>query len=158
MSGLRWTQEQFEQHQARQRKGGGVGVGESRDSSSSSRDPVGQPAPSPPRSKYRSRIAHVDGIRFDSILEADHYLELKHERAAGQIRYFLRQVPFHLPGGVIYRADFGVCNLDGSMKFRDTKGYDKQEAKNKRKQVADLYGVEIELLRRADVSRQVSAK
>lgn len=153
--GLRWTAEQFEQHQAKIRSGAGAVNGASR-VSSLTRDVSGPTAPAP-SSKYRSRIVIVDNIRFQSILEADRYLEFKLLKQAGTVRLVLRQVPFYLPGGVCYRADFMALYDDQRLEFEDTKGFDKQEAINKRKQVLELYGIEIKVLRRKQVSRQVSA-
>lgn len=114
------------------------------------------PPAAPGKSKYRSLPVRVDGHRFPSLLEADRYCELKLERAGKLILYFIRQAPFHLPGGVIYRVDFGVCLLDGSFRWEDTKGIDLQEGKNKRAQVLDLFGVEVVVLKRAQVSRTVT--
>ena len=53
----------------------------------------------PKKRKYANVRTQVDGIWFDSKLEARRYGELKMLKAAGQVEYFLMQVPFHLPGG-----------------------------------------------------------
>ncbi len=121
--------------------------------------------------KYRAKPVVLDGIRFDSKLEARRYDELRLEQLAGKVLYFLRQVPFHLPGGVIYRADFLVVRPSrhtvsmvpsagekrpqfdpGSpllIDVEDCKGFQRQDSKNKIKQVRDLYGVEVVLVKRA---------
>lgn len=85
-----------------------------------------------------------DGIVFASKAEAARYLELKTLRAGGAVRFFLRQVPFHLPGDTRYLLDFLVFWSDGHQSFEDVKGARTEVFKLKRRQVADLYGVEIE--------------
>lgn len=45
---------------------------------------------------------------------------------------FLRQVPFHLPGGVKYLADFVVFTASGVVEVVDVKGVRTTEYKIKR--------------------------
>lgn len=75
--------------------------------------------------KYRNTPTTVDGIRFDSKKEAEHYKLLKAWRddpsANGDGRFFLRQVPFHLPGKTTYRADFLVFSLPYSVEVHEVK-------------------------------------
>ena len=92
-------------------------------------------------SKYHSRFTEVDGIRFQSKREADHYGELKLAKTVGALKYFLRQVPFHLPGNVVYRVDFMEVWDNGQLTFTDTKGYRTKEFITKKKQVESLYPV-----------------
>lgn len=80
-----------------------------------------QPA-AEPRRKYGNHIVHVDGIRFDSKREAKYYEYLKHQRARGEIQYFLRQVPIHLPGGTKLVVDFMVVDAAGALEYVDAKG------------------------------------
>jgi len=129
-----------------------------------SADPAVPVAPTGPakKPKYRSTSVYVDNIRFASILEADRYCELKLEMRAGTVLWFERQMAFHLPGGVTYRCDFFVTypgSAPDQVYFvvEDTKGYDKQEAINKRKQVAELKGIKVKMLYRADVGRYVNS-
>jgi hypothetical protein len=84
-------------------------------------------------------------IRFHSRLEARHYDELQAMRAAGLMRYFLRQVPFALPGGRVHRVDWMVVLPEREPQYFDSKGIDTQMGRLKRDQVRDLYGVEIRL-------------
>lgn len=98
------------------------------------------------RSKYNAEKTTVDGITFDSKKEAARYVELKFMQAAGEIRYFLCQVPFHLPGGIRYFCDFAVCQFDGTMQYEDVKGMQTDVFKMKKKQVESLYPVTIILL------------
>lgn len=97
--------------------------------------------------KYRNAQCVVDGQRFDSILEARCYEHLKLQQLAGAVQWFIRQVPFRLEGGVIYRADFLVVRASGAIDVIDAKGYDTQASRNKRKQVRARYGKEIQLWR-----------
>ena len=94
--------------------------------------------------KYRSKITVVDGIKFRSKKEANFYCELKLAREAGTVRYFLRQVPFHLPGNTKYLADFLVAWKDGTIWFVDTKGYRTATYKRNKKQVEALYPIRIQ--------------
>jgi len=88
----------------------------------------------------------ADGIVFASKAEARRYQDLKLLRSAGHVRFFLRQVPFHLPGGTRYLLDFLVFWTDGHQSFEDVKGTRTEVYELKRRQLAELYGVEIEEL------------
>lgn len=94
-------------------------------------------------SKYHSERTEVDGISFQSKKEARHYADLRLAQKAGELLFFLRQVPFHLPGGVIYRCDFAEFWKDGSVRFVDCKGYKTAMYKTKLKIVEALYPVKI---------------
>ena len=97
-------------------------------------------------SKYNAKKTVVDGFTFDSKKEAGYYCELKIKQRIGKILMFLRQVPFHLPGGVVYRLDFLEFWKDGSVHFVDIKGYVTDLFIVKKKLVEALYNIEIELL------------
>ena len=56
--------------------------------------------------KYRNEPVTIDGKRFDSKHEAAVYQELALRVKAGELQCVCRQVPFDLPGGVKYIADF----------------------------------------------------
>ena len=96
-------------------------------------------------SKMRNVPTECDGFRFDSKLEARLYANLKLLRTAGEVTMFLRQVPFHLPGGTIYRVDFQVFYRDGSVRHLDAKGRETEAFKIKRREVEASYPVTIEL-------------
>lgn len=49
------------------------------------------------------------------------------------------QVPFHLPGNVIYRVDFMEFHNDGTVHFVDVKGMETNTFILKKKQVEELY-------------------
>lgn len=104
-----------------------------------------------PKSKYLNKPTVVDDIRFDSKKEAEYYLRLKDWQELGEVLYFLRQVPIHLPGGVTMRIDFLVFWKDGSHEFIDVKGKDRKTGKfratqdwtNKRKIAESIYPIKI---------------
>ena len=94
--------------------------------------------------KFKAQPTNIDGIRFDSKKEAKYYQELLIRQRVGDVVFFLRQVPFHLPGGVVFRCDFQEFLNDGTVRFIDVKGYRTKEYIIKKKQVEDLYPVKIE--------------
>lgn len=102
---------------------------------------TGQAQPEPEKKqKYRNNRVIVDGIYFDSQLEADKYGELKLSLKMGVIAGFCRQPEFILIEGLgrvkpeIYKADFIVFNLDGTHEIIDTKGFETEVFKIKHKQ------------------------
>ena len=97
--------------------------------------------------KYHAAPTSIDGLRFDSKAEAGRYVDLRLLQKAGEIVFFLRQVPFDLPGGVKYKADFMIFWADGSVTVEDVKGYDTPQSRLKRRQVEALYPVTIELVK-----------
>ena len=101
--------------------------------------------PSTPKpSKYHAIMEECDGIKFQSKKEARYYRELKARVFAGEVRYFLMQVPFLLIGGVRYRCDFMEVWTDGSIHYIDVKGFKTPTYRDKRKQVEASYPVKIE--------------
>ena len=102
--------------------------------------------------KYRSTATIVDGMRFASKLEARRYSSLKLQQTAGAIRWFTRQIPFWLPGGVVYRADFLIVYSDGSIVVEDTKGFDTPASKTRRRIAEAVYGFKVRVLHRGDFS------
>lgn len=117
----------------------------------------------PKPSKYRAQAVVVDGIRFDSKAEAQHYGRLKLARDAGALT-FERQVPFIFEvtytgangrtakRKMKYIADFVVTFTDGRtelysggslVEVQDVKGVRTKEYKMKKKLMLDVYGIEI---------------
>ncbi len=96
------------------------------------------------RHKFNAKPTELDGIKFASKKEAKYYHELKLRQAAGEVLFFLRQVPFHLPGNVRYVCDFAEFLADGQVRFVDVKGYKTDMYKLKVKQVKAVFGVTIE--------------
>lgn len=107
------------------------------------------------KNKYGNKRVVVDGRPFDSQLEADRYVKLKMLREAGAILWFICQVPFRLPGGITYRADFLRVNSPAytaiggpAIEIEDTKGSMTRVSLNKIKQVEELYGIKVTLIAR----------
>ena len=96
------------------------------------------------RHKFNAIPTEVDGIKFASKKEAAYYSDLRLRQAAGLVYFFLRQVPFHLPGNIRYVVDFAEFLADGQVRFVDVKGYKTDMYKLKVKQVKDVFGVTIE--------------
>ena len=93
--------------------------------------------------KFSARPTEVDNIKFASRKEAKYYRELKLRQQAGEVVFFLRQVPFHLTAGVKYVCDFQVFLSDGTVQFIDVKGMETPMFKLKCKQVEELYPITI---------------
>lgn len=99
--------------------------------------------------KYRNTPTVVDGFRFDSKAEARRYGQLKILRAAGEVLWFTRQVPFHLPGQTRYVADFLIVWADRPPTVEDVTGVMTTVKKLKLRQVREIHGVDVQLVTRA---------
>jgi hypothetical protein len=104
--------------------------------------------------KYHNKHTWVDGLCFDSQMEADRYGQLKMLLRAGTIKGFCRQPEFVLMEGneeqraITYKADFIVFNLDGSVTVEDTKGYESEQWKRTYKMFKAKYpNIEISVLK-----------
>ncbi len=93
--------------------------------------------------KHRSVIAECDGIKFSSKKEARYYQELRARQHIGEVKFFLMQVPFRLPGNAKHLLDFMEFWTDGSVHFVEVKGQDLPLGKLKRHQVEEIYGIRI---------------
>jgi len=159
----RWTDEDLAKFQRNSGRGLPIGTVRAMEEATGKKlDPNGEVKPKVKKAaKYHNLPTEVDGVRFHSKLEAKYFVELELRRRAGDVKYFLRQVPFHLPGGVIYRVDFQVFlppylpRATGEadpqsvrVEYIDTKGVETQECRNKIKMVKALYGVDIEIVRK----------
>lgn len=98
------------------------------------------------RRKYRNKPTTVDGIRFDSKHEARRFQVLQLMQKTGEVRWFTRQVPFWLEGGVKFVVDWLVVYADErGVQLEDTKskGTMTQVYINKKKQLRARYGLEV---------------
>jgi len=95
--------------------------------------------------KFHAKPTERDGFRFDSKLESRYY-ELLKVRMKADVLFFLRQVPFHLPGEVKYVADFLVFLQDGTVEVIDVKGKDTPISIAKRKMVEAIYPINIKIV------------
>jgi hypothetical protein len=96
------------------------------------------------RHKFNAVQTVADGIKFSSKAEARYYAELKIRQQAGEVLFFLRQVPFHLPGNVRYVVDFVVFCADGTVHFKDVKGMKTESYNAKKRMIEALYPISIE--------------
>jgi len=93
--------------------------------------------------KYNAKKTVIDGITFDSKKEAKRYSELELLKKAGEVSWFLRQVPFDCGGRVKYRLDFMVFWTSGEVTFEDVKGFKTATYKMKKKLVESRYPIQI---------------
>lgn len=97
------------------------------------------------RHKFGAVRTERDGHKFSSKAEARYYDILKAAQEAGEVSFFLMQVPFHLPGSVRYVCDFAVFHASGVVEFVDVKGMATPLFTAKKRLVEALYPVTIEV-------------
>lgn len=104
--------------------------------------------PIPKRSKYGNRRVEIDGMKFDSQHEADYYFgTLLPGWKCGAYKLLARQVPFDLPGGIKYIADFVTVSIDGHVSVIDAKCAATRKNRtyiNKKKQMRACWHIEIQ--------------
>jgi hypothetical protein len=93
--------------------------------------------------KFKAKPTETDGIKFSSKKEAKRYNNLKMLKNIGEVLFFLRQVPFHLPGGVKYVCDFLIFWANGQVTIEDVKGFKTESYKAKKKMVEAIYPITI---------------
>lgn len=93
--------------------------------------------------KFRAIRTELDGIKFASRKEAKRYRELRLLEKSGELLFFLRQVPFHLPANVKYVCDFLCFWKDETVTVEDVKGIKTPLYILKKKQVEATYPVSI---------------
>lgn len=93
--------------------------------------------------KFKAKPQTVEGLYFASQKERKHYEFLKKIQELGEVLFFLRQVPLHIPGGVKYICDFVVFWTNGEVTFEDVKGFKTQIYKLKKKLIESYYPLEI---------------
>jgi hypothetical protein len=101
------------------------------------------------RNKYGAIKTEVNGIVFDSKIEAKHYVQLQEQKESGAIKDLELQPKFLLQPGfkkngktfraIHYIADFKVINHDGSIEIIDVKGMETDTFKIKRKMFEDKF-------------------
>lgn len=97
--------------------------------------------------KYRNEPVEIGGIRFDSKHEARVYEELMLRVKAGELKAVMVHVPFQLPGGIRYYADFVTLTPDMRIEgVYDAKSEITRKNRvyiNKKKQMKSEWGIEI---------------
>ena len=99
--------------------------------------------------KFKAISVNDDGNHFSSKLEHRYFKQLQLRQKAGEVLFFLRQVPFHL-SSCKYVVDFVVFNSNGEVEFVDVKGMDTPISSLKQKQVEATYPVNIKIIRKGD--------
>lgn len=101
--------------------------------------------------KYRNVKTVVDGIKFDSKLEAARYGLLFLLKNAGKISDLRLQVPYRLEvNGMLvckYIADF-VYIMDGKEVVEDVKGMIAQHSAIKIKLMKAVHGIDIKIVKK----------
>ncbi len=100
--------------------------------------------------KFNAKPVEDDGHNFSSTLEWKYFKHLQFLQKAGAVLFFLRQVPFHLPGGTKYLLDFQVFYSNGDILFVDVKGIETNMFKLKIKIVEELYPVNITVVKKGE--------
>ncbi|AQL56429.1 DUF1064 domain-containing protein [Abyssicoccus albus] len=101
------------------------------------------------KSKYGAKKIIVDGIKFDSKVEASYYKVLKHKQEIGEVKDFELQPEIEIIPSfkyknrkrrpMVYRMDFKVEYYDGLIVYVDIKGMPTPDAKLKRKLVEHMF-------------------
>lgn len=99
--------------------------------------------------KFGAVRCERDNIKFPSKLERAVYDELVRLRKKGDIIFFLRQIPFDLPGGYKHFVDFLIF-VEQNCYFIEVKGRDLSLGKLKREQVEDIYNLTIHVVRHSE--------
>ncbi len=102
----------------------------------------------PRRSKMGNTITEVDGIKFDSGLEANRYAELLLMQKAGEIRELTLQKPFEMKVNGIkvcsYIADFYYLDVKKNLwVVEDSKGFRTPMYKLKKKLMLAVHGITV---------------
>lgn len=93
--------------------------------------------------KYRAVQTIVDGFKFPSKKQANYYRQLKAAQESGDLLFFLREAPFHFPGGGRYVVDFVEYWANGDVRFVDVKGFKTESYKFKKRMVEATYPIKI---------------
>jgi hypothetical protein len=103
-----------------------------------------------PQHKFSAKQVKHEGENFASKLEFAYKKHLDLMQKAGEVVFYLTQVPIRLPGGTKYVVDFLVFNSDNSVHFIDTKGVETDTFKIKKREIEALYPFEIDIVKRGD--------
>jgi Protein of unknown function (DUF1064) len=108
------------------------------------------------KTKYGNKKVVLDGITFDSEMEAKYYSHLKLLRSKGIVKEFELQPKFVLLDSfkkngktyraITYNADFTVYYADGKIEVIDVKGMITQQFELRRKLFEHRYPYELKLV------------
>lgn len=101
--------------------------------------------------KYRNQRTQVETVygpvMCDSKKEAREVFLADQQVRAGQLKAFLVQVTFRLHGKGRHRVDIAKIWPDNTITFHEVKGREHPMGLLKRRQVEELYKIEIEVIR-----------
>lgn len=107
----------------------------------------------PKESKYHAVLVEAHDRKFPSKKHYRFYLDLVCRQKDGEIWFFLREVPFDLPGhyeksGRIarHKVDFMIAYPDRTFEFVEVKGRDLGEGKLRRALVTEIYNLKIKVV------------
>ena len=102
--------------------------------------------------KHGAKKIRVDGILFDSLLEANRYGELKILERAGEVSDIKVHpvFPVEINGIHVCKVilDFAYTDRHGCTVYEDTKGNQTALSALKKKMVEAMYGIDVEIVRR----------
>lgn len=93
--------------------------------------------------KFHAKPTTYNDNFFHSKKEARFAASLDILKRSGDVLFYLRQIPFHLPGNTKYVCDFQIFWSDGRVEFVDVKGVKTPSYIKNKKQVEALYPIEI---------------
>lgn len=109
-----------------------------------------------PTNKFNNKKVEVNGIKFDSKMEADYYLYILEMCEEGIVDEFELQPEFVLQEGftkrglkflpIKYKADFELWFADGTNYVVDIKGFETADFKIKKKMFEKRYPQELKLI------------
>jgi hypothetical protein len=99
------------------------------------------------RHKFNAQPVEVDGHHFPSTVEAQYKDHLDWLIKCGEVLFYLRQVPFHLPHREKYIVDYVVFYTSGTVSVLDIKGAITREFLRKKKLVETYYPVQIKIVK-----------
>ena len=97
--------------------------------------------------KFHAKPTEFGGRTYPSKAQARYAQELELRKRAGEVLFWLEEVPFGLPGGIKYRLDFLEFWANGEVHCVEVKGMDTPVGKLKIQQVEALYPVKVEIVR-----------
>ena len=96
--------------------------------------------------KFKAKPVNSEEGYFGSKLEHAYYQQLLLRQKAGDVLFFLRQVPIGLPGNKKYVCDFVEFLASGEVVFTECKGMKLPMGQLKIAQVEDLYPIKINVV------------
>jgi hypothetical protein len=98
--------------------------------------------------KYNAKPIVIDNIRFPSMAQGEFHQLLKLSVKAGEILFFLTDVPIRLKSGTKLIVDNLIFYSDGRYEFIDVKGALTPVFLLKKKQVEDAYPLKIKIAKK----------